>query len=368
MKTRYFLIIFLLVVFFPVIWYVPGSVIGKGDVYPFIFQTANLNSDLSTWSSSNLGNPSSSPSYAVLGLLWNALQLAGVDAGFLQIAYLMFCFGVAMFSMYFFTRTIYPESAIAGVIAGVFYVFNFFLFSIILNIGMMWTYAWLPLLMALLTKVLTQKTNTVRNSLAFAVLFSVVASFASINLANVVLLIVGLSAVYLYHAVFNRKMFTKQLIKVTTVLLVLTSLLSVWWIIPNVNYYLPSASSQLQADVNVNSWSWSHQRASLLNLLSLNAGWGWRAEYTPYYQTYSENMVLTVLMIVPFFFACSALLFKQRRKTSLYLLLVILLFLFLAKGLHEPLSSVNLFLYNSIPYMNIFREPVSKFTLLALPF
>jgi 2-polyprenyl-3-methyl-5-hydroxy-6-metoxy-1,4-benzoquinol methylase len=232
----------------------------------------------------------------------------------------------------------------------------------------MWTYAWLPLLMALLTKTLTQKTNTARNSLVFAIFFSVVASFASINLANVVLLIVGLSVVYVYHAVFNRKMFAKQLIKVTATLLVLTSLLSVWWIIPNVNYYLPSASSQLQADVNVNSWSWSHQRASLLNLLSLNAGWGWRAEYTPYYQTYSENMVLTVLMIVPFFFACSALLFKQRRKTSLYLLLVILLLIFLAKGLHEPLSSVNLFLYTSIPYMSMFREPVSKFTLVALPF
>ncbi len=341
---------------------------GKGDFYPFSFNSGNLNSDLNTWSSSNLGNPSPAPSYAVLGLFWNALKLAGVETGFLQIAYVMFCFGVAAFSVYYFTRTIYPESALAGVIAGAFYVFNFFLLSIIMNIGMLWTYAWLPLLMALLTKILTQKNNTNRNCLFFAFIFSIVASFASINLANVVLLLIGLSLVYIYQVFFNRKTLAKQLLKITSVLLVLTSLLSVWWIIPNVNYYLPSSSSQLQPDVNVNSWSWSHQRASLLNLFSLNAGWGWRAEYTPYYQTYSGNMVLVVLMLVPFFFACSALLFKQQRKTSLYFLLIILFSLFLAKGLHEPLSSVNLFLYNSIPYMSIFREPVSKFTLIALPF
>jgi 2-polyprenyl-3-methyl-5-hydroxy-6-metoxy-1,4-benzoquinol methylase len=367
MKKSHLLIILLFVALIPAIWYVPGSILGKGDFYPFIFQTENLNSDLSTWSSSNLGNPSPSPSYAVLGLLLNALGSAGIETGFLQIAFLMVCFGVAMFSMYFFTKTTYPESAVAGVIAGLFYVFNFFLFSIMFNIGMVWTYAWLPLLMALLTKALAQKTSTARNSLAFAFTFSVVASFASINLANVILLLIGLGAVYIYHLVFNRKIIVKQLIKVTAVLLILTSLLSIWWIIPNVNYYLPSDSSQLQADINVNSWSWSHQRASPLNLLSLNAGWGWRAEYTPYYQTY-DNIVMSVLMIFPFVFACSALLFKQRRKTSLYLLLVILLFMFLAKGLHEPLSSVNLFLYNSIPYMSMFREPVSKFTLIAMPF
>ena len=49
-------------------------------------------------------------------------------------------------------------------------------------------------------------------------------------------------------------------------------------------------------------------------------------------------------------------------------MLTILTFLFLAKGLHEPLSQLNLLLYIYIPGMNMFREPTSKFTMALLPF
>jgi hypothetical protein len=368
LNRKCFFVILFLVVIFPVFWYVPGHVIGKGDCYPFSLSIGNFNSDLNTWSSSNLGNPSPSPSYAVLGLFWSALKITGVDIGFLQIAYLMLCFGVAMASIFYLTRLIYPETALAAIIAGVFYVFNFFLFSIILNIGLIWTYAWLPLLMALLVKVLTQKNRSNRNCIIFAFVFSIVASVSSVNLANVVLIIFSLGAIFIYYTVFDRRMLAKQLIKTAALLLALTALLSAWWVIPNINYYMPSSSFELQKDVNVQSWDWTHQRASLLNLFSLNAGWSWRAEYTPYYQAYSENVILLVLMLVPFLFACSALMFKKKRLLNSYFLFFVLIFLFLAKGLHEPLSFVNLFFYNSIPYMDAFREPVSKFILITLPF
>ncbi len=46
----------------------------------------------------------------------------------------------------------------------------------------------------------------------------------------------------------------------------------------------------------------------------------------------------------------------------------VLLFLFLAKGLHDPLGSINRFLYENVPLMGLFREPVSKFTIIMLPF
>jgi hypothetical protein len=49
-------------------------------------------------------------------------------------------------------------------------------------------------------------------------------------------------------------------------------------------------------------------------------------------------------------------------------MLCVLLLLFLAKGLHEPFSQLNMLLYRFIPGMAMFREPVSKFTMGMMPF
>ena len=98
------------------------------------------------------------------------------------------------------------------------------------------------------------------------------------------------------------------------------------------------------------------------------AGWSWRPEYFPYFNTYSNNGIFTFLSLTPFFLASVALFFKDKKRFNYYAILPVLLFMFLAKGLHEPLGIVNRFMYNYLPYMNMFREPISKFTLLMIPF
>ncbi len=80
--------------------------------------------------------------------------------------------------------------------------------------------------------------------------------------------------------------------------------------------------------------------------------------------------VLTILVFVPFIVAGAALLFRSNKsRFNAYLMMVILCFLFLATGLHyqDSFGLPNKFLF-SLPFMTIFREPVSKFTLLLMPF
>ena len=80
--------------------------------------------------------------------------------------------------------------------------------------------------------------------------------------------------------------------------------------------------------------------------------------------------MVSILMFVPFITAAIALLFKSSKsRFNAYIMACILIFIFLATGLHDPIAQlVNSQLYQHIPLMSMFREPASKFTLLAIPF
>jgi hypothetical protein len=74
-------------------------------------------------------------------------------------------------------------------------------------------------------------------------------------------------------------------------------------------------------------------------------------------------------MFVPFILAGAALFFKSdKSRFNAFVAFSILVFVFLAKGLHEPLGQINLLFYQYVPLMNMFREPASKFTLIIIPF
>ncbi len=76
---------------------------------------------------------------------------------------------------------------------------------------------------------------------------------------------------------------------------------------------------------------------------------------------------MMILVFIPFLLAASALFFKgTKARFNLFIMGSILVLLFLAKGLHPPFG--DLLLYQNISIMSMFREPVSKFTLLVVPF
>jgi len=356
----------------PLLWLRPGYIIAKGDDFPsWLNAHRTFDSDIYLWDAHNMGNANIMGSFMLYELLWLFLMQLGFSVGLVQILVQVLFFMGGGFSMYFLSKTVYPKLRLPPLISSIFYMFNFFVLQSRLNIGSVWTYAFLPLLMALLirTAEATQQQNgktTNKNIIYFAITSTLILSFASINPANVIIILLVLAITLLYYIIRQRNKLRPLLLNIAK-LTVLAVLLNLWWTIPILNYYLLSPSA-LNPEVSVIAWSWTHRRASLLNLFWLNGYWGWLPEYVPYYGSYSTSILL-ILNFIPFLLAASALLFKTK-KTSFnnYLMLAILTLLFLAKGLNEPLSQLNLILYTYIPGMVMFREPVSKFTMAMIPF
>jgi len=356
----------------PMLWLRPGYIIAHGDYFPWWLDSSKaFNNDLFLWDSSFMGTPTTFPFCFILELVWLSLRGTGLTVGFIQITFQVIFFMGAGLSMYYLSKTVYPKLKLSHLISGIFYMFNFFVLQSRLNIGFTWTYVFLPLLMALLIKIIEatyqQNNKTVsKNIIYLAIASTVTLSVASINPPNIIIIFLLLAIILLHYLLTIKKHIRPLLLNILK-LVAISIPINLWWTIPTLNYYLWSPSV-FNPQISVTAWSWTHTRASFLNLFCLNGVWNWRPEYVPYIDSYS-NPILIILTFIPFLTAAAALLFKTNKsRFNTYLMLAILVFLFLAKGLHEPLSQLNLLLYTYIPYMAMFREPTSKFTMALMPF
>jgi hypothetical protein len=358
---------------FPLLWFRQGSILAYGDDFP-LYLNANkvFAAGPYLWSNDYLGYATPAPAYLLYQYSGAFLSILGLSISQIQIAMKVFLFLVAGLSMFYLTKKIYPQHRFAAFIAGFFYLFNFFVLLDVSNIGFIWTYAFLPLLLALFFAAITatyqlDKKAANKHIIYFALVSVVAFSFASINPANVALLLIGL-AVFAFYFVFKYRKQMRPFWLSLGKILGATFPLNLWWLIPVLGSFIFSSSQALNSQISIQAWDWTQNRASFLNLFWLNGYWDWKTEYYPYANSYL-NPILTILVFVPFIIAGASLLFKSNKsRFNAYIMAAILCFLFLAKGLHDPFRQLNLFLYNNVPFMSVFREPVSKFTLLLMPF
>ena len=358
----------------PLLWLHEGYIISNGDNIPASLNAAKaISSSVSMWSPDFLGYASPNPSYLLNTYLAASLGSLGFSVGDVQILLQILLYMGAGFSMYYFTRKIYPNHAYAPFFAALFYMLNFFILMSRFNLGFAWTYAFLPLILALFVASVNASYRHDRKAanlgiIGFAIVSIVPFSIASVNPANIALFLISLAVLTVFCLVKYHK--TLMPFVFTLVKLVLaTFLVNIWWLLPMVNTFFLSPQS-LGASVNVASWSWTHQRASFLNLFWLNGTWGWNTYYIPksLFDWYI-NPAVALLVFVPFILAGVALLFKSNKsRFNAFIVFCILAFIFLAKGLHEPFGNVNLLFYQYVPLMSMFREPASKFTLIIIPF
>ncbi len=149
----------------------------------------------------------------------------------------------------------------------------------------MWTYAFLPILLALFVKTVTtavgKDSKELHKNIIYFSLMSVVAfSFASINAANLALIVIALAILAVFYLIKFRG-YIHNLTITFAKIAALVFPLNLWWIIPILNYYFLSPDS-FNGTVNVGSWSWTHVNASFLNLFWLNGFWAWLQEYVPF--------------------------------------------------------------------------------------
>ena len=256
----------------PILWFRPEFVIGSGDAFPFWLDSkVILARDIYLWSSDAMGHASTLSTYLpydAIGFLFRSL---GLSLGFAQILFQVLFFMISGFSMYYFSSLIYPENKKAPFISATFYMFNFFVLQSRLNLGFVATYAFLPLLLALSNKVThsiyqKDKTTTNKNIVIFALVLSFSLAFASINLSNIILILLCLSTVLVYYVLIHRRKLKPLLLTVVKIAGIAVPL-SLWWIIPIANYYVISPL-ELNTQISIASWSWTQNRASFLNLFS----------------------------------------------------------------------------------------------------
>jgi hypothetical protein len=363
------IIVLFVVGLIPLLWLHPGFIISNGDnIPPSLNAAKTFSSSANMWSSDYFGYASPNPAYFLDTCFAAFLGILGLSAGLIQIIIQILLYMGAGFSMYLFSKTIYPEHKIAPFFAAFFYMFNFFVLDSRFNLGFAWLYTFLPLLLALFVKIVNATYRQDKKSANIGIIFfglvSVVAlSVASVNPANIALFLVALSVFAVYFLIKHRKNLLPFLFAVGKITAV-TIPINIWWMFPMLNTFIFSPVG-LNSQVNVASWSWTHARSSFLNLFWFNGTWGWLPEYVPFIDYYS-NQVVVVLTFVPFLAAGAALFFKSKRsRFNAYIMGCVLFFLFLAKGVHDPFG--DLLLYN-ISLMSMFREPASKFTLLIIPF
>lgn len=355
----------------PFLWLKTPYLTAKGDDFPFWFLPQRTFSwDASLWAVDNLGHSAIWSTSILYEALWAIPSYIGVPTSVTQIVFQSALLMMAGFSMRYLSAIIYPKLDLVRIVSSLFYMFNLFVVQSRTNVGFAWTYSFLPLMIGLLVRVIESARPTGKPSYRSLGLFSlastVTLSFSSINPANVAITLIVLSVTTMYYSLAWAKYLGNILLGLVK-LSIISLATNIWWMIPIFNYYVLSPTT-LNGQISVVAWSWTHARASFLNLFSLNGVWNWRPEYVPYIDSYSSP-ILAFLVFVPFMLAVSAVLFRTKNLLlNCYLLMSILVMMFLAKGLHEPFGEVNLALYNYIPFMDIFREPASKFTLAIIPF
>jgi arabinofuranan 3-O-arabinosyltransferase len=145
--------------------------------------------------------------------------------------------------------------------------------------------------------------------------------------------------------------------------------LSVWWIVPTyVALNRSSGAGTMLAETNVQAWSWTQSNASIAATASLVGRWSWpdpRYHSGTWLAQAPWSWALWVLplaaLVAPFVAR------PHRRRTAWLMLAGTAVLVFVGKGLHPPLGSVNLWLYDHVPGFFLLREPVSKVGALLVP-
>ena len=201
-KARKITIIEIILIFIigllPLLWFKQGYFVASGDSFPlFLNPQKAVSTGTYLWSLDVMGQAVSTPAYILYNSIGYSLSYLGLSIGFIQILFQVFFFMGSGFSMYFLSKTIYPELEIAPFVAGIFYMFNFVMLLSLFNVGFIWAYTFLPLLIALLVRVINatyqnDKKKANKFIIYFGVSSTIALSLASITPTNVVLITIGL--------------------------------------------------------------------------------------------------------------------------------------------------------------------------------
>ena len=145
--------------------------------------------------------------------------------------------------------------------------------------------------------------------------------------------------------------------------------LAAWWAVPAFIAISHADPTAIGAVTNVDAWSWTHARSSLANVLTLFGHWSWpRPEY--YGDAIAiERIPWSLLRWVAPLGAMSAPLFcRNRRRSAAVVFVLVAAAVVVGKGVHEPWSGLNRWMYAHVAGFWLFREPAAKVGVVLLVF
>jgi arabinofuranan 3-O-arabinosyltransferase len=137
-----------------------------------------------------------------------------------------------------------------------------------------------------------------------------------------------------------------------------------WWLVPAyIALTGARAGDAVRAQTDVLAWSWTHRNSSLANVVRLRAHWAFPDSFyvgsAGSLGQFPWNVMLWALPIA----AVASLWLSANKRVVRWLVGLVVVLVFVSKGVHAPFGGVNVWMFEHLPAMYLFREPFSKFGL-----
>lgn len=350
--------VIVIVVFFIIPFSWGSFMISGGDYFHYVYPSKQISSWLYLWDYQHLlGSPSPNNACALFPFLsfLATLEFFRITPQLCERIWIVFILFAQYWSMYYLLGQLDIKSKNAKFVSSIFYVINPATTLFLTTIPSAIQFVVMPLSVGLLIDGIAKK-----RSIYFVLL--VIVSFLSSNMALNPAVLIAAWIPFIYYLVIKIPR-----IKISNVIVLFIGFLSVnaYWI---VNLFTLKGNVELEQGV---SWTaWTSANSSLLNILRFQGFWAWgekafNSPYFPYAVFYNNKAILAIwfcIIAITFFgfFNFNAMSKSNRSNLNIFVILFLLSSL-AAKGLHEPLASLNIFVYEHVPFSWMFRTPWPKF-------
>jgi hypothetical protein len=328
-----------------------------GDIFPGYLVPGNHVFDESTrlWGVhiSGLGSPQFMPGampLALWGSFWHALGLGGPTAQWLLYLALLEFAGL---SAVFFARALFPERRLIALTAGLAYPLSFYMGLTFRDPVSTFAFGYFPFVAALLMTRVREPVSTLRLTV-------------DIGLASLGFMILTTSPpIAVYALLWAIAWLIGSLICFGTWRIwpglalgaIAAVMLNAWWAYAAFITLFANGGSASQTFLGPLAWGFVDERASILNMLSMQGIWAYLMPvYVPWAGAYASGYRLFALYL-PAIFACVAIALAPYRRRVWLLAAICVVSLFIGKGYHQPFGDINAFLYDKLPLFWLFRDP-----------
>lgn len=290
----------------------------------------------------------------------------------------VFWFFIVGISMYIFINSFYSEKKfwVFRIVGSVLYMYNFFILQgwFIAERAKFSIFAALPLGFLIIYKTINRKYSILKGVILFSFVFLFLNGGGAIPLYGSVLLIYGLTFIYLTALNFIKNGL-KEIFFSLKLLLCLTAsflFINAYWVLPQLNLIFNDYAAKLSSLGGVNSilmWADEISRnSSIVNILRLQGMADWYdSPLHPYSKFYLNNPLLIVLSFLPIaviivgFFIGKSYEKKANSKFINLIFIFLVIGIVFTAGTHPPFEPLYSFFIKSIPGFAIFRSPFYKF-------